>query len=805
MQLRSYQEQGVDLASDTLAKRERACFAAPMGTGKSVIELAIQSRGEHYWIVTPRVEIIKGMLEKKGLTFDNEQDLLDMAWALKITTPIRLRNALIAGRLTVLPSGLIIDEGHHIEAETYQQILLCCGKIGVVLFTATPFRGTPKSTQSFRETWGEPKWLLTYNDAVKQGFMKLPVMKTVPLVDDDLIEIGSNGELMISSIEAATKVRLHSIVDLIEACYRFHEDRYCGFDKPTIVSLPSTNLVHMLEEACIRKGIHVAVVTQETPYKKRQEAFESTLKCATVLLQINVVSEGVDLPLRRLIDASPTLSPVKWTQQVGRITRPTDDDAEYLCLAEGTPILTDAGWVAIEDVNTDHLVWDGVDWVSHDGVLCTGVKPVVAVKGVHMTPQHKVFTDEGMIEAWQLRNQQLSGKYLADGRFLPSSITQTLSASADVAENCPSITGTSNRADLRNVNGASHKLRDLVPGLTLGPTSHFELGTQQRMLCVDALIRRIDSMAVMEDGGSLFALSGLKTLCGLSSTYLPSKAASTLSYPLIESTTIADTNRGTYVTQLEVSLAATPAAEELSRKKVSAAITESTGLLSRCESYTPKAQPCVRSGVSTVLAQAPSGRFCKVYDIVNAGPRHRYQAGPLIVANCTNRNLFRHAYVLEGIMPSSAILQAQGAFPLPSSRAGSRVVGLEALGRLKPATVRLGSGLQVTTYAVSTTQENRVVEYFAILHPRFPDPVWAKRVDTKDELGQRVYGRWQATEPPKDLQGFASIAPKAISEKQEAWWSRSAKNFGLDAETKPTRKEFQILPVLKDLQLRLAP
>lgn len=493
--LRDYQERGVQLTVDALLNTKRICLAAPMGTGKSVIELAAQEQVPGSWIVTPRVEIIQGMMKKLGYEYSSEAKLLAAAWAYKITTPVRLRNALLKGELHDLPTGLIIDEGHHIEAETYQQILLCVGRIGVVLLTASPFRGTPNSTARFRETWGAPEWLLTYREAIEKGYMSLPVMQTVPLVDDDVIEI-SNGELQISSIEAATRVRMESIVELLA---RWFDPKTLRWDKPTIVSMPSTNLVMDLKERLDRAGIPSDYVVQDSSYNERQEAFKTTLACETLLIQINVVSEGVDLPLRRLVDCSPTLSPVKWIQQVGRITRPGGEGEYY----------------------------------------------------------------------------------------------------------------------------------------------------------------------------------------------------------------------------------------------------------------------------------------------------------------CTNRNLLRHAYLFDGTLPAQPILQAQEAFVFPSKRAGSRVVGLEALGRLKPATVELKCGVQVTTYAVSTNEGGKTTEHFVILHPRFQLPIWAKKENVRKQDGTLDYGRWVACQAPSDLQGFASLAPKAVSEKQLAWWKRCAGYFGLDAESVPTRKTFQILPVLGDLNLPL--
>lgn len=66
------------------------------------------------------------------------------------------------------------------------------------------------------------------------------------------------------------------------------------------------------------------------------------------------------------------------------------------CLAEGSMIRvkTPAGEVAekpIETVSTDDMVWDGCDWVRHDGVVFSGVKEVITWDGVTATPRHKVW------------------------------------------------------------------------------------------------------------------------------------------------------------------------------------------------------------------------------------------------------------------------------------------------------------------------------------------------------------------------------------------------------------------------------
>ena len=71
------------------------------------------------------------------------------------------------------------------------------------------------------------------------------------------------------------------------------------------------------------------------------------------------------------------------------------------CIAEGTQVLTDRGWVSIESVRITDKVHDGIEFVEHSGLVSKSIQPCVNIDGVYMTPDHEVLTDEG----WKAASQ----------------------------------------------------------------------------------------------------------------------------------------------------------------------------------------------------------------------------------------------------------------------------------------------------------------------------------------------------------------------------------------------------------------
>jgi DNA polymerase len=75
---------------------------------------------------------------------------------------------------------------------------------------------------------------------------------------------------------------------------------------------------------------------------------------------------------------------VNWFQRlVGKVSI-------LACVAEDTLVLTSNGYKAIVEVTKDDLLWDGVEWTRHEGLIARGYREVINLDGLQTTPDHLI-------------------------------------------------------------------------------------------------------------------------------------------------------------------------------------------------------------------------------------------------------------------------------------------------------------------------------------------------------------------------------------------------------------------------------
>ncbi len=287
--------------------------------------------------------------------------------------------------------------------------------------------------------------------------------------------------------------------------------------------------------------------------------------------------------------------------------------ARGLCLGADTRVLTDFGIKPITAVLKTDLLWDGVEWVGHGGVIAKGRKSTLRAAGLSATPDHQVNAGGGW-STWQsvLDDESIRCRALETGsaslRFLATFRVREAFAlqSAALAESPPTAL---RRQISEAVAACAAKLAETVSSQLLSPDMwgvRLTLASDDCSLAVspisveDVKIPRTEAMSGMASAASAYGPAGYPI--GLPSSNI-SGGFPDAGHPATNSTGA--------TTQ-----------EAMSR-------VISDGYLQKLMPETSAQLPCWN---------AVSESLKPVFDIVNAGPRQRFtiltDAGPLVVHNC---------------------------------------------------------------------------------------------------------------------------------------------------------------------------
>lgn len=287
------------------------------------------------------------------------------------------------------------------------------------------------------------------------------------------------------------------------------------------------------------------------------------------------------------------------------------------CLAPDTLVLTNRGWVQIVEVKLTDLVWDGIEWVSHSGVLDQGLQETLTFAGITATPGHEMLTENGWVEWSGLHsNPSLFRSALSLVDRLSSDGNQAQKVAADgnqlfgvsVASNGACTDGILSRgesasADIaRNRKALRNDTRRTPPWSQIHSTARDFWGSCMRFV-LDVVTRITSGTHTTAGEEFRFTQLGSRTPLSFCDTRSPSLVGMSQDSKSIESMSTGTTHRETFGSSRRHSTAGRN--EEL--------------------------QTC--SIVSTNFNVR-----MKVYDLLSAGPRNRFviwsEAGPLISHNC---------------------------------------------------------------------------------------------------------------------------------------------------------------------------
>jgi hypothetical protein len=317
----------------------------------------------------------------------------------------------------------------------------------------------------------------------------------------------------------------------------------------------------------------------------------------------------------------------------GRIITKADKDERQLgkkavlglgyCHAADTLILTRRGWVRIDSVEDWDMLWDGQEWVRHRGLVCNGEKYVTNLGDTFPTMDHPVWCGERLHRAEKVvADADLNRRVLEAGaEALP---LQDMSSVPATASDVSWLDVTAKRRGIKSIwqigaqvaqraamlaRSARQRISDTPLTKQQCPTPTFEkcgsIGSLRQSAGATTLGTQNSKIMVQEVSKS--ASNGTKIEPHSCDIFRPFRDGIIQSLKWIERTMILAMSRATFA---------------------------------------------ARPGVSNASTRA--GRKEKVYDLIDAGPRHRYmiltKGGPMLVHNSMGWEKFQATvWIEEGI------------------------------------------------------------------------------------------------------------------------------------------------------------
>lgn len=386
IELRDYQNELVDgslAAWQTGARRIAMVLATGGGktpTFSKIAGMAVAA-GQGVLVLAHRDELLDAAIEKLGWINPGVKIGRLQGATKEYRAPVVVGSVLTAAGKIALPLlrsrrwGLIIvDETHHIVAETYMRVLRELGAFEpdgplVLGVTATLGRADRKALGDVFEAVVEPQIGLL--DLIKRGFLVRPRGIRVRIADLDMSRVKKvAGELNQGQLGAAMSAAM-APKRIVEAWFEHAAGR------PTMAFMPSVDVSKEVVEAFRAEGVAAVHIDAKTPKGDRDNPEPGTRRWClnefragriTLICNVGLFTEGTDLPSISCVILKMTMSVLLYMQMVGRGLRlhPGKEDCVVLdpCGVTGRHKLATlvnlggAGDIEVDEVPDDLLMYE---------------------------------------------------------------------------------------------------------------------------------------------------------------------------------------------------------------------------------------------------------------------------------------------------------------------------------------------------------------------------------------------------------------------------------------------------------------
>ena len=342
--LRQYQQKNKEKIYKTWETCKSVMLQMPTGTGKTRLFVSIIKDIHHLaqeegnaikvLILVHRKELVDQIDEELSLRYGLAHGIIQAGDREHKHYPIQIASVQSLNRrldnwIDKLFDYIIVDEAHHITAQSYQNIIKAFPEAKILGVTATPCRLNGEGfTNTFEHLIVSPpvRWFIE-NEYLSQ-YEYYSVART-SFIQKEIngIKKFSNGDYAepeMARVCDNNRIRAQVIDTYI---------KFANGKKGIVYTINKTHNKNLCEEF-ISHGIRAVALDCDTPRNIREEYIENFKKGdIQILCNVNLFTEGFDCPDIEFVQlARPTKSLTLYLQQVGRGLRISDNKEKVLFL-----------------------------------------------------------------------------------------------------------------------------------------------------------------------------------------------------------------------------------------------------------------------------------------------------------------------------------------------------------------------------------------------------------------------------------------------------------------------------------------
>ena len=342
--LRDYQQENKQKIYDAWGKTNSVMLQMPTGTGKTRLFVSIIKDIFHYGhdkktsakilIMVHRTELIDQIDQTLKFHYNLEHGIIQAGEKESKTFPIQLASVqTLSRRLDNWTDKefdfIVVDEAHHVKAESYQKIIKAFPHAKLLGVTATPVRLDGRGfTDTFEKLIVSPN----VRSFIKKGYLSEYEYYSVPR--NSYIQKEINGIKKFSQGDYAES-ELERVCDNMQIRSQVVKT-YLEFAKGKKGIVYTINKAHNYNLAVQfnKNGVPAIAIDSDTPKEQRERYIEQFRKGEyKIICNVNLFTEGFDCPDIEFIQlARPTKSLSLYLQQVGRGLRISKDKDKTLFL-----------------------------------------------------------------------------------------------------------------------------------------------------------------------------------------------------------------------------------------------------------------------------------------------------------------------------------------------------------------------------------------------------------------------------------------------------------------------------------------